>query len=54
VLEGPIEGRPATLSLDLALESDVRAVVLVRGVEPVELADEGASFVGDLVGDCKS
>ena len=49
-----ILGLPAILSLDFVLESEVRAVVagvLVRGVVVPELADEGAGFVGDFVGD---
>jgi hypothetical protein len=57
VLGGAIESLPAVLSLDLVLESDVRAVVAgvpVRGVEPVELAMEGLGLVGDFVGDCES
>lgn len=52
---GPILGRPATLSLDFVLESEVLAVVAgvpVRGVEVPELTDDGAGFVGDFVGDC--
>lgn len=51
---GPIEDFPVVLSLDLVLESEIRAVVagvVVRGVEAVELADESAGFEGDLVGD---
>lgn len=55
VLGGAIDGLPAVLSRDRVLESEVRAVVAgvpVRGVDPVELAIEGAGFVGDLVGDC--
>ena len=54
VAGGPIEGRLATLSRDLTLESDVRAVVvgvLVLGVEAAELEMEEGRFVGDLVGD---
>ena len=50
---GAIDCGPVVLSLDFALESDVRAVagVPVRGVDAAELAEETA-FVGDLVGDC--
>jgi hypothetical protein len=54
VLGGPILGRPAILSLDFVLESEVRAVVAgvpVRGVDVLELVEGGAGFVGDLVGD---
>ena len=54
VVGGPMLGRPAMLSLDFTLESDVRAVVagvVVRGVEAAELVDGGAGFVGDFVGD---
>jgi hypothetical protein len=51
---GPIKDLPFMLCLDFVLESDVRAVVagvLVLGVEAAEPVEEGASFVGDLVGD---
>lgn len=53
---GAMRGFPAVLNLDFELESDVRAVVAgvpVRGVEVVELADDGVGFVGDFVGDFK-
>jgi hypothetical protein len=52
---GPMEGRLFVLSLDLTLESEVRAVVVVgvvvRGVEAAELVKEARGFVGDFVGD---
>ncbi len=54
VLGGPILGRPAILSLDFALESEVRAVVAgvpVRGVDVPELLEGGGGLVGDFVGD---
>jgi hypothetical protein len=52
---GPIDGRPATLNRDFALEFEVRAVVggvVVRGDDCPELLSwDEAIFVGDLVGD---
>lgn len=51
---GPINVLPVALSLDLVLESDVRAVVAgvpLLEVAVVEFADDGTTFVGDFVGD---
>lgn len=54
---GPIKVLPVVLNLDFVLESDVRAVVAgvpVRGVEALEVVEEGTILVGDFVGDYTS